>query len=456
MSSGSGKANKLIPLLAIGAVVGVGAMMLFGDQLTSPSPDEKVATSDVPVGFDADMPQDTLQTITQELGQLQYDSKGTEESLSLVQRSLDAQKEEMVRVQKELRESRSANLTLLQKIDQQTELLREGVTAPSPPGKPVDTDAMKQDLMTEMKVFMGEMFKQQIPQIPQSTEPAPIVYDQSSQEGRVRIFPLGTIINEGGVPVTTDGGSGSPLNDMTTPFYTIPRDAILMDATTITSLIGRVPIQGNVSNPAPFKIYIGADNMAANGFHIPGISGMFMSGHATGDKALSCVRAYVESASFVFDDGRTLNVSSNSGGGLGGGKKLGWLSDAHGNACIPGKYISTALKTGFWATMLGIGTGAADAYSQSEVTNTYGPYGGGTSRVTGSNTDYVAGQAIAGGTKALTQQLERRLQDSWDAVVVLSGRSVAFHADMELRIDYDENNRFVDYTSAGQSVRWTD
>ena len=106
--------------------------------------------------------------------------------------------------------------------------------------------------------------------------------------------------------------------------------------------------------------------------------------------------------------------------------------------------------------MLGIGTGAADAYSQSQVTNTYGPYGGGTSRVTGSDTDYVAGQAIAGGTKALTRQLERRMQDSWDAVVVLSGRRVAFHADTELKIDYDANNRLVDYTAAGQSVRWTD
>ena len=106
--------------------------------------------------------------------------------------------------------------------------------------------------------------------------------------------------------------------------------------------------------------------------------------------------------------------------------------------------------------MLGIGTGAADAYSQSQVTNTYGPYGGGTSRITGSNTDYVAGQALAGGTKALTRQLEQRMQDAWDAVVVLSGRSVAFHADTELKIDYDDNNRFVDYTAAGQSTRWTD
>lgn len=283
---------------------------------------------------------------------------------------------------------------------------------------------------------------------------APMIYDAPSGESRVRIFPIGMPVNESGAPViSNDGATTSPLTESITPFYTIPKDAILMDARTITSLIGRVPIQGNVSDPAPFKIHIGADNLAANGYQIPGISSMFMSGHATGDKALSCVRAYVESASFVFDDGRTLNVSGGSGGS---GKRLGWLSDAHGNACIPGKYISTALKTGFWATMLGIGKGAADAYSQSQVTNTYGPYGGGTSRVTGSDTDYVAGQAIAGGTDALTRQLERRMQDSWDAVVVLSGRSVAFHADTELRIDYDDNNRLVDYTSAGQSTRWTD
>jgi len=449
MSSGS--ANKLIPILALGAVVGVAAVMLFGDRLTSSSTDAEITSGDVPVGFDADTPQDTLQTITQELGQLKYDSKGTEESLNLMRRSMKRQSEEMARVKKELKASKSANLVLTQKIDQQTEFLREGVTAPSQPVEPVDTDAMKQDLLREMKVLMGDLFKQQTPQ---STESAPVVYDAPSGESRVRIFPMGTPTDESGSPVTSNDAATSPLIESTTPFYTIPKDAILMDAKTITSLIGRVPIQGNVSDPAPFKIYIGADNMAANGHHIPGISGMFMSGHATGDKALSCVRATVESASFVFDDGRTLNVSS--GGKIGSGKKLGWLSDAHGNACIPGKYISTALKTGFWATMLGIGTGAADAYSQSQVTNTYGPYGGGTSRVTGSDTDYVAGNAIAGGTKALTKQLEQRMQDSWDAVVVLSGRRVAFHADTELRIDYDGNNRFVDYTAAGQSTRWRD
>jgi integrating conjugative element protein (TIGR03752 family) len=454
MSSGS--ANKLIPLLAIGAVVGVGAIMFFGDKLTSPSSGTETTSGDVPIGFDADTPQDTLQTLTQELGKLQYDSKGTEESLAIMRRSQEKQSEEMARVQNELRESRSANMTLTQKIDQQTELLKERTDAPQTTivNEPVDTDALKQDLLGEMKVFMGEMFKQQTPQ---PAETAPVIYDQSSGESKVRIFPLGTAISDSGVPVTTGGnGDSSPLDDVSTPFYTIPKDAILMGATTITSLIGRVPIQGNVSDPAPFKIHIGADNMAANGYQIPGISGMFMSGHATGDKALSCVRAYVESASFVFDDGRTLNVSSNSSGGSGSGKKLGWLSDAHGNACIPGKYISTALKTGFWATMLGIGTGAADAYSQSQVTNTYGPYGGGTSRVTGSDTDYVAGAALSGGTKALTRQLERRMQDSWDGVVVLSGRSVAFHADTELKIDYDDNNRLVDYTASGQSVRWRD
>lgn len=452
MSSGS--ANKLIPMIAVGAVVGVAAILLFGDRLTAPEPNAEITSGDVPVGFDADTPQDTLQTITQDLGQLKYDSKGTEESLELMRRSLDVQKEEMQRVQKELKASRSANLTLSQKINQQTALLRERQSSSSQPpvvSEPVDTAAMKQDLMTEMKVFMGEMFKQQMPQ---PGEVAPVVYDQSSGESRVRILPLGTSVNENGVPVTTDSAYGSPLNSSMTPFYTIPKDAILMGAKTITSLIGRVPIQGNVADPAPFKISIGAQNMAANGYQIPGISGMFLSGHATGDKALSCVRAYVESASFVFDDGRTLNLSGGERGG--DRQRLGWLSDAHGNACIPGKYISTALKTGFWATMLGIGKGAADAYSQSQVTNTYGPYGGGTSRVTGSDTDYVAGRAIAGGTEALTRQFEQRMQDSWDAVVVLSGRSVAFHADTELRIDYDADNRFVDYTSAGQSTRWTD
>ena len=62
MSSGS--ANKLIPLLAIGAVVGVVAILLFGDRFSSPSQKPEVTSGEVPIGFDADTPQDTLQTIT--------------------------------------------------------------------------------------------------------------------------------------------------------------------------------------------------------------------------------------------------------------------------------------------------------------------------------------------------------------------------------------------------------
>ena len=448
----SAGANKLIPILALGTIIGVGAIILLGDKNSiDPEGDQKKVA--VAPGFDADTPQDTLQTITQDLGQLKYDTKGTEESLDLMARSVEKQKEEMKQLKQELTASKSANMVLSKKIDLQTELLRERPQTtsiePIVVTEPVDTDALKQDLMRDAKQYMTEMFKQQQP-IDQA-----VVYDPESEGSKVRIFPMGTMLDDGGQPVGFGADAQSPLNNTEIPFYTIPKDAILMGATTITSLIGRVPIQGNVSDPAPFKIQVGADNMAANGYHIPGLSGMFLSGHATGDRALSCVRAYVESASFVFDDGRTLNISG--GGGLGGdGAKLGWLSDAHGNACIPGKYITTAAKTGAWAVLLGLGTGAAEAYANSETTSTVGPYGGSTTTVTGNHGDYVAGQAISGGTRELTKFMNERRADTWDAVVVLAGKHVAFHADRELRIDYDANNRLVDYTAAGQFQQWSD
>ena len=76
--------------------------------------------------------------------------------------------------------------------------------------------------------------------------------------------------------------------------------------------------------------------------------------------------------------------------------------------------------------------------------------------MTGNHGDYVAGQAISGGTRELTKFMNERRADTWDAVVVLAGKQVAFHADRELRIDYDANNRLVDYTAASQSQRWSD
>ncbi|PLY14962.1 MAG: TIGR03752 family integrating conjugative element protein, partial [Sedimenticola sp.] len=48
------------------------------------------------------------------------------------------------------------------------------------------------------------------------------------------------------------------------PVYTVPRNATLIGSTAMTALVGRVPVQGQVRDPMPFKVITGADNLAAN------------------------------------------------------------------------------------------------------------------------------------------------------------------------------------------------
>ncbi|OPG81434.1 hypothetical protein B2J73_21620 [Stutzerimonas stutzeri] len=92
------------------------------------------------------------------------------------------------------------------------------------------------------------------------------------------------------------------------PVYTVPQNSTLMGSTAMTALIGRVPIDGTVNDPYPFKVIVGAENLTANGIDLPEVAGAVVSGTATGDWTLSCVRGQVRSITFVFNDGtvRTL------------------------------------------------------------------------------------------------------------------------------------------------------
>ncbi|MCP4843778.1 MAG: TIGR03752 family integrating conjugative element protein, partial [Actinomycetia bacterium] len=80
------------------------------------------------------------------------------------------------------------------------------------------------------------------------------------------------------------GGIEDRLEDLKPkPVYTVPRNATLIGSTAMTALVGRVPIQGQVRDPMPFKVITGADNLAANGLRVPGVQGMVWSGTAIGD-----------------------------------------------------------------------------------------------------------------------------------------------------------------------------
>ncbi len=230
------------------------------------------------------------------------------------------------------------------------------------------------------------------------------------------------------------------------PYFTIPENATLVGVKAMTSIIGRVPIDGRVTDPMQFKAVVGRENLAANGWELPDdLAGMIVTGVAIGDMALSCSEGKIRSATFVFNDGTIRTVSSRARAGSGGSSgisgDLGFISDPHGNPCISGRFVTNApayLTDIVGAKTLGVAASAfADAaklVTQSSST------GSTTTQITDTN-KYVLGQAVSGASDEFTDWLLSRLKNSFDAVVTPSGHELVVHLDQELRIDKLANAR---------------
>ncbi len=243
------------------------------------------------------------------------------------------------------------------------------------------------------------------------------------------------------------------------PVYTVPRNATLIGSVAMTALIGRVPHKGQVEDPFPFKVLVGAENLAANGLEIPHVAGMVFSGKAVGDWTLSCVRGVVHSVTYLFDDGTIRTLSSDDGSlqQTGGNQRnrrrsqnnrpLGWISDAYGVPCITGKRISNAASyLAGRVTAKGV-EAAAKALSQSRTTQQISPLTGVvTTTVDPNKALQMAGyETLAGGAGEVAKWLQERAADLYDAVFVPSGHEVAVHVDVELPIDFEPEGRRLDH-----------
>ena len=87
------------------------------------------------------------------------------------------------------------------------------------------------------------------------------------------------------------------------PYYTIPEVATLFNNTTLTALLGVVPVKGNVVNPARFKVISGGENIATNGLYLPDVRNIVWSGIAVGNREKQCVSGIVTKVTFTFNDG---------------------------------------------------------------------------------------------------------------------------------------------------------
>lgn len=244
------------------------------------------------------------------------------------------------------------------------------------------------------------------------------------------------------------------------PVYTVPANATLIGSVTMTALIGRVPVDGTVNDPYPFKVLIGPDNLTANGIDLPDVAGAVVSGSASGDWTLSCVRGQIRSITFVFRDGtiRTLpandhgsnndtagntNTTNDAATTQGG---LGWISDPYGIPCVAGERRSNAAQyLGSQALITAAGAGAASLIPKGSDNVSYVSSNGNTLGTVGISGNEAMGRILAGGVQEMSQWVNKLYGQAFAAIYVKPGAKVAVHIDQPLTLDYDPKGRKVNY-----------
>jgi len=233
------------------------------------------------------------------------------------------------------------------------------------------------------------------------------------------------------------GDENSPPVENVDPYFTIHKDAILFDSLAFTALIGRIQVNGVTPDPYPIKIFIGKENLLANGFDIPEVEGMVFSGLGFGDWNLSCVSARLYSATFIFNDGTIVNQTES--------EPLAYISDRTGVPCVSGRFVSNARQ--FITQQVGLsGLGAAgSAYSNAQLETTENSDGQKTTSLIGDITKVVTGNVVKASTDEVSDWLLARQKQSFEAVVVDPGKRVSIHLQKTIIIDHKEFARKVRY-----------
>ncbi|MGR6078355.1 TIGR03752 family integrating conjugative element protein [Achromobacter sp. CSND-B12] len=239
--------------------------------------------------------------------------------------------------------------------------------------------------------------------------------------------------------------------------YTVPTNSTLMGSVAMTALIGRVPIDGTVNDPYPFKVLVGSDNLTANGIDIPDVAGAVFSGTASGDWTLSCVRGQVRSITFVFHDGTIRTIPEDRDGNQQNNQQqnsqsggLGWISDPYGIPCVSGERRSNAQQyLGSQALITAAGAGVASLIDSDSGQMSYVGADGSIGSV-GISGNEAVGRILAGGVRDMADWVNKLYGQAFAAIYVQPGAKVAVHLEKPLAIDFDPEGRKVDHR-AGES-----
>ncbi|MFP9494503.1 TIGR03752 family integrating conjugative element protein [Pectobacterium brasiliense] len=245
----------------------------------------------------------------------------------------------------------------------------------------------------------------------------------------------------------TDAGARAVGVKTAKAVYTVPTNSTLMGSVAMTALIGRVPIDGTVNDPYPFKVLVGPDNLTANGIDIPDVAGAVFSGTASGDWTLSCVRGQVRSITFVFHDGTIRTIPEDSNGNQRNNDQdgLGWISDPYGIPCVSGERRSNAQQyLGTQALITAAGAGAASLIDSDSGQMSYAGADGSIGTV-GISSNEAVGRILAGGVRDMSDWVNKLYGQAFAAVYVKPGAHVAVHLEKPLAIDYEPEGRKIDH-----------
>lgn len=468
----------LVPVVLISAV-GIGVKSCGGAAKNTPDGRENVVADLTQeelrtLGIDGDTPQDTLRTLVGRIKTIQTNQEKLEaQNTTLVEENarlksktdnVDSRISNAVNAVKE--ESNQAQQKMQaeqQRLAGLVESLKNVVPGQGPAGNisgssdlPVGLGLEEPEPGHGIPVVDGTMWiePQDGVQLDRNGKPVTGSVSPANGTGTFQFpTPFGTLkdneITRQKAELDRNAKNQQAIEETEQPVYTLPENATLVGSQAMTALLGRVPIDGKVTDPYPFKVLIGKENLTANGIELPDVEGAVVSGTATGDWVLSCVRGEVHSITFVFTDGTVRTVpkpakSSDGSNGKDKGGSIGWLSDEHGIPCLSGERksnASTYLPTLFALSAAGA---ASDAMSESQTTTTTDGASI-TSTLTGDAGKAALGKALSGGTSELADWVKARYGQMFDAVYVPPGAQVAVHITRQIPIDYEEQGRKVRY-----------
>ena len=420
----------MLPIAALAVIVMLGLVLFY----SSGDEDREVILESVPQALppDGDTPADTIKTLTARVAAMTTQVEALRrdnDQLRKHNRSIVEQREEIeehilksvTRLMSDLKEGSSEqnlkNLEqLITRMDELTQMVERVSGTPSGKSSPSDGWYSRASSPTTTNDYLW-------------IDPL----DAASQ---------GSTALEPGYPFQVGAGQGKGVaRRIPQRVYTIPRNSTLIDAKSLTALIGRVPTDGQIHDPMPFKVLTGNRNLIANGHELPHLEGMVWSGTAMGDWTLSCVSGTLESATFVFADGTVRTVPANGSSS----EPIAWISDPYGLPCIPGTR-STNVRSHLGSLMaVDVVKAASKATADAQTTESLTPLQDARRSVTGNIGHYILGETIASGSQELASWMALRSTKEFDAVVVPAGQNVAIHVDRELHIDITPTARKLNH-----------